>query len=510
MVLAILGSSICEADPDSIYWTSEIAMEVTKSNSTYEETCDDIYKQTTVYGRGVYGIAINDNAYLGDVSSAIEVIQVNWGVVFGIWVDDCGSIGTVSGDITIIYNYANGVGYLAGTLDDMNAIALYSVATGDSTGIDVDWTTFNLTVYQDTQQDTSYTARGIYLNAEGSSIATGCDEYIGGSITVFGEYSSDGTNIGIELDNGSSVGNMASSSSVTVTAEDVGCAYGLYLQNESSVGDLAGTITVQSGEDTATGIYLDDSTIGTISGKVVAKSTVDMSLATAIEYNTQQELVLEGATIRAMTKTDGVASYGTAIKNTDYGISLLSTDCDTAAAIKGNLNAGEQTLQFQSGQFDIVSESWTASVVTVGSESATAQVTLESDLGIEATTLEFYINGLDDISSITISTGYTLDLSDIDTINIYITDAVMESGEFALTLIDGEIACMSDDVQVNYVLSDLYTGESLSYGTDSNGSSFIVNYGGSSGDLPAVPEPSTAALSLLALAGLAARRRRSS
>ncbi len=503
IALATLGCSICAAGPDSIDFASTIAMEVTTSNSTSEETSDYIYKQTTTYGRDVYGIVVYDKAYLGDVSSEIKVVQVNWGEVYGIWVEKGGCIGTVSGDITIIYNYANGVGYLAGDLDDMNAIALYSVETGDSTGIDVDWTTFSLTVYQDTQQDTSYTARGIYLNAEGSSIATGSDEYIGGSITVFGEASSDGTNIGIELDNSSSVGNLAASSSITVTAEDVGCAYGLYLQNESSIGDLAGTITVQSSTDTATGIYLDNSTIGTISGKVIAKSTTDMSLATAIEYNTEQELDLNGATIRAMTKTDGVASYGTAIKNTEYGIKLLSTDCSTAAAIKGNLDAGEEALQFQSGQFDVDSESWTAKVVTIGSETETAQINVESDLGIEATTLEFYINSIDDVSSITIDSGYTLDLTDVSSINIYLSDSVMESVEFVLTLIDGDIACLSPDVQVNYVTSDLYTSDSLSYGTDSDGNSFIITLSGC-----VIPEPSTATLSLVALAGLMARRRR--
>ncbi len=476
--LLALFSGTCAAEfSDESVFSPFIGLHVEADDSPYGDlTTDKKGVNGALYGQSAIGILIDSDASMGDVKSTIISSNLNWALAWGIYLEDGGQMGTVSGTIETYSNLCTSVGYLGGTLDHYDAIGLYAETTNDSTGIDVDWSCINLNINRGGEGEDG-TVYGIYLNDSCASIT----DTIGGTITS----NTYGSNIS-------------------------GLSIGIVLENGTSIAGISGKVTATTDDGSATGLLIRDSSIGTISGTITAKSDSDMANATAIDYNTTQQIVLEGATIRAMTKTNGVASYGAAIKNTDYGISLLSTDCSTAATIKGNLDAGAHALEFQSGQFDVASESWTASVVTVGSDAATAQVTLESDLGIEATTLEFYINGLDDVSSITISTGYTLDLSDIDTINVYITDGVMESGEFDLTLMDGAIACMSDDVQVHYILSDLYTGESLSYGSADDGTSFIVSYGGSSGggDLPAVPEPTTATLSLLALAGLVARRRR--
>ncbi len=142
--------------------------------------------------------------------------------------------------------------------------------------------------------------------------------------------------------------------------------------------------------------------------------------------------------------------------------------------------------------------------MSIGSDAGTAQLTLESSITVETEILNFYIHDLDDLSFILIEEGYTLNLENIQMINIYLDDAVMAAGDFEFILIDGAIACLSDNVQVNYEVGDAYSADFFSWGTAADGTSFIVSSGGSE----VIPEPCTVSLSLIALAGLLARRRR--
>lgn len=493
--LVTLCASVSIADDfeDWIY-SPIIGLEITCDNSPYGDYTGSIEEQTLLGYKDVIGILVDSNSELGDVSGSIKVTHVNGGLAYGIWVEEGGSIGTVSGSISTTMCTGNSVGYLAGELENMYAIGLYNEATGDSTGINVDWSTMSFYVTQSTQEE-SMTARGIYLNTEGSSIATGCGEYIGGTIEVLSLTNSDGNSVGIELDNGASIGNLASSSTISAITERDGFTYGLYLQNGSSIGDLAGTISASSAKETATAIYLDNSTVGTISGTVSAYDK--NGVATGISYNTTQQLIFSGATLSATTKDD----LGTAIENTTYGINMKNEGATTS--IVGDLNAGEQSIIFAAGQFEIQSNSWTASSISIGSDGGSSQLTLASNTSITAESLDFYIEDWDDFSSINLADGFSIDLSIVSTINVYVSDSLMDLSEFDITIIDGEIACMSGTLEVNFILSDGYSDANLSYGAASDGTSFIVSLSGN-----AVPEPTTASLSILALAGLMIRRRR--
>lgn len=504
-LLAMLVSA-CSSQVFAIYYTPDAKVTITGDTCTGGDITGYMEYTTGNSSWYTYGLWVKDEAQVGDVSATFEVTHVNDGFVAGICVDATSSIGTFSGSIIMMSNQQDSVGYLVGAGCSYYGVGLYSEATEDSSTFDVDWTSANFQVILDDATTSSLalgTARGIYLNQEGASIATGEGEYIGGTIYAWNTDASDGNSIGIELALGSQAGDLGASSSVIANCDSAGDSYGLYLTGQSSIGNLAGSILADALTGDAIAIYAGDSTMGSISGTVTAYSKKGESKG--IVYDTEQTLQLSGATISATTKS----GYGTAIENTTHGIRLLNEG--SASTIRGDLNAGGQVLNFAEGQFNVSGGTWTADSVSIGSDSGTAQLTLESVITIEAETLNFYVHALDELSSILIEDGYSLNLENITTINVYLDDGVMESGDFDLTLMDGEIACLSDDVEVNYVLSDSYSADSLSYGTADDGTSFIVSSGagGSSGggDI-VVPEPCTVSLSFVALAGLLARRRR--
>ncbi len=439
-----------------------------------------------------YGIIVTKGGSTGDISSDISVTNYLLGPVVGIAQDTSSSIESISASITLTISDGNAVGYLAGYIVDLFALGIYNESPDDSTGITIDWSKLNLSI-NSTVGAEEYGSYGLYLNQAGTSIATGEGEYIGGSITAYSDYYAG--SYGIYSAESATIGDIGESGSITAINESGGNATGIELK-DSSLGNIAGSVTATAQRGDAVGIELDNSSIGTISGSVSSYS--QKANSTGILYSSGDTLQFsDNASISATTKS----GLGTAIENTTMGISLNSSSGTTS--IEGNLNAGNQQLTFEQGQYSINSDSWSAESISIGSDGGTTQISLSSSLELDASILDFYVNDLDDLSMISIADGSSLDLSDVITINVYLEDGVMESGDFELTLMDGTLEGLAEDVQVNYILSENYTDEFLSYGAADDGTSFIVSQ-----NTDVVPEPCTVSLSLVALAGLMMRRRR--
>ncbi|MFI3243908.1 MAG: PEP-CTERM sorting domain-containing protein [Akkermansia sp.] len=486
---------------------TEIGLKVSCDESS-TDVVDDITVNIASLSWNVCGIWVTSTGSLGNVSANINCINPNPPAMYGIRVEEGGTIGTISGTMKLAPGEGHVVGYMLGSLDGVSCLGLSSAqmgdevtgdsyAVGDSTGFDVDWTSMSFDINH-SNCSSGNIARGIYLNREGSSIATGEGEYIGGTIDVLNEYDGDSDCIAIDIDNKSHVGDIGKDAVIKARCKVNGDSTAIMLQNGSSIGEIAGKITATAKTDNATGIYVRGSEIGTIKGTIKASSTKGQG--TGIDYNTTQQLVFSGASITA----ESAACLGTAIRNTEQGIRIMS-ECGTVTTIQGNLDAGTQALSFDSGDFVVKSNTWTASSTSIGSVEGTAHVDLQSDLKLQAPTLDFYINTESDYSNITIANGFSLDSTQLTSINVYLSDEVMAMGEFDFTLIDGEIACLNE-VQVNYILESPTTSGTLSHGSAEDGSSFIVSLRGGDAN---VPEPSTTSLGLIALASMLLRRRRS-
>ncbi len=222
-------------------------------------------------------------------------------------------------------------------------------------------------------------------------------------------------------------------------------------------------------------------------------------------------------------------AYGDAVLTLTGGIKLSSEGktTATAASFVGNFTAGmgasgsgTESLQFEKGNFQVTSESWNAQKgIIVGSSLSssvgalyqTASVTLHdiaSTVGdtttFNSSSLSFYANSMTDSSLIKVMNGVSLDLEGLTTVNIYLAgDDSMYGPLFFLdaTLADSFDADNSGITYKLYFDGIEYTqSNTLKIVHDSNG--IYLSTGAP------IPEPSTASLSLVALAGLLSRRRR--
>ncbi len=432
-----------------------------------------------------------------------NVSQSDDGLVCAIELKSGGSMGTIAGGIYVEAENSSAVAYLAGSLD-YSGIGLYSEDTGDSQGFDVDWSTLELLTQLTggANTDTSY---GVLLNEVGSSIATGAGEAIGGLIFATNTSSSSGNSIAIAATAGTAVGDLATSGNVISYNKGSGDSTAISLQGDASMGAIAGAVSATADEGNATAILLDEgSSIGVISGAVEATAETITSQAVAISSSSASALVFaDNAVVSATVGSFFRSVYGTALENTSYGLNLVSLSGTTS--FSGNLNAGNQAIVLTSGLFTAASDSWTSVSVALGGGTLEAmdvsQLELTDSTSFTATTLSFYVDGVGNFSCIGIADGESLTLSSVTDITIYISNSMAEIGDFSLQLIDGAIVGLSESVSVNYVVDGAYVSTGLSVGSDGTG--MVL-----SGALEAVPEPSTATLSLLALAALGWRRRR--
>ncbi len=196
-----------------------------------------------------------------------------------------------------------------------------------------------------------------------------------------------------------------------------------------------------------------------------------------------------------------------------------------------------RTLVYNQGTYHVNSDYWFVNRVEVGS-SSNLEATTTSTVHLHDSThlfdtvdLTFFLSSVSDYSRITIDTNKSMTITELENIQLTLGAELMSTESFRITVIDGEmIDAMGGTLAITLVdliteglegyIDDLgsiyveYDGQRVYYTDENitaNGISFVTT--GAATDLiigrNLIPEPSTATLSLLALAGLMMRRRRS-
>ncbi len=330
---------------------------------------------------------------------------------------------------------------------------------------------------------------------------------------------------------------------VAYTENDLGEKFYADYQTQL-VGDFSGSITAQindlrlnSGSPYST----------TVVAAVITHGEIDNGISEVLRFDTRANAEHEdpaGVTFSALiydidntTGAKSLATLGQAISSAAGDINLSAT---TAAGVKttgvvnlnGDLTAGktgDQSLTFRDGRYNVVSNEWRASegihvgmnntdglhgttTISLRDYVSTTHEAAGNSIEIVTTTLTFTGNNESDVSKILVGAGMSLEFTDLANVTIdlkgdadYYT-TYFENGGDAIFFVDRGAAAEfdQDNTGINYVLKlngvEVNTNE-LSYKI------YHDQYGIYISDEVA-PEPSTATLSLLALAGLLARRRR--
>ncbi len=255
------------------------------------------------------------------------------------------------------------------------------------------------------------------------------------------------------------------------------------------------------------------------------------SYGDAIQFTTDH-LVLNAASNATVTLVGDITSDS---KGYDYVSNTGGDKSISSTPVSSNEYAAATTssrqLTFNEGTYDVSSDYWFVSQVNMGSSQTkgTGHVRLHDSTNLFVTDmLTFHVNSSSDYSSIGIAHGKTLTTASLENVQITLNDDIMAEenfeinliagdiidatgGELRLTLIDlnaGGTELLEDNLGSIYII---YNGEKVYY-TDGmtismDGSSTNLTIGRGTGSSH-IPEPSTATLSLLALAGLISRRRR--
>ncbi len=486
---------------------------------------------------GVYNRSIGDEGTIDLLTSTITATNVS-GYCYGI--KNIGDIGTISAEITAIST---------ATSSASAVIAIYNLGCDISDGIKaIDGGTYSsissggsaTTIWNNnwigsidatliSESESSWSS-GI-KNIDGNNTAK--IESISGSITSVGATGSNG------IYNKSIIGEVSASIS---SQADV-YAYGIYNVSTGTLGTISSDITVYGATAESFGIVSFNTTDAvTFTGTITATSDSGMSIG--IVSQSGSIVFGEGASVSA-SSTSGAAYalYCGELEDGSSDSSSLTLSSDsTTISLTGDISVagGTGSLVFESGNYMISSTAWevaevvfsqgTAVTLTVASaepEVASYSLVLKGDSASsdttmviqEGTTLTFEVSSVDALNGLDSAlfiVDSSVDLSGIEAVSIILMDdgeawsdgdtidvskLIAYSGSDS-TEEDLAIAIF-DDVTISVTDADFQTTTVLAASTDSEGDSGLVF---TNPDI--VPEPSTATLSLLALAALCARRRR--
>ncbi len=537
--------------------TSSAAVYAINNTGTINQISADIIADST--GSTSYGI-YTDGGTIGKIgttndNSDTPTITVSaYSTAIGVRSLSSGTIGSISATISAtssnddsygVYTYQGSIGSIEGTIESTSetetAYGIYSYYYNTTTSEGIGNVSSDITVTAEAGD-----AYGVYnyfvgkiADLSGDIKVTASDDAVG----VYNYYSSFITSISgtIDVEGGSSAigisndGNGDTYSDViysidsSISASSDGDATGIYnkgalaqigaidgeVKAESTGGqakaidiesgyifELSGTVSAKAVDGDATGVAVGSTAyIGPISADITAETT---GSGTAYGIYTESSYALQftdGASVKA-TSTSGAqyALYST----TDLTLTAsASTDIIT---ITGDIvSSGELT--FDTGVYTIDALTITAESITINSGAfveISSDVTLSSISASQTLTksastvdINFYIDSIDNLSDTMLSIEGDASITNLGSIYITLSDDVLnsltETTDFNVFSDEGSSI---SDAQV--IVQDV-----SGYQLDSSYSDGVLTL-----TPDVIPEPSTATLSLLALAGLCIRRRR--
>ncbi len=395
--------------------------------------------------------------------------------------------------------------------------------------------------------------------------------HVSGTISAsVNEETATGKSIGLQLGNVANwrgYDNVLTGESTTYTTSvkelsgDISAAMYKDAESEIETSLVAGIVDVGFGADGSTkvlnfnadanGTTWDIAEVRDDEDKVTQEAvTGDAAIALAGD----QAADLAGTSVKAIyydidaaTNNPKAIGLGHAIVTLAGGITVNSVgtrDPSAKVTFVGNLTAGFNTttgavgtesITFMKGNYDVTSDSWKAAKgVTLGTKSATpgglheiAQVDLKDlTIGggtvgqkteIVASTLNFTANSSASASQIHVGAGNDLDLDGLQVVNIYLSgdESNYTSTVYFVDARSGNEFTADGEVYDSVVTESTGGTQKYQYNiyfnNDTDAHTQHANFKivhDATGIYLHIPEPSTATLSLLALAGLMARRRR--
>lgn len=492
----------------------------------------DIFAERTGTGTSavsaLYNFAFGKVGTINSVTSTITATNIN-GECDGI--KNIGNIGTISAKVTAtatgtgstytILNFGADISSGITAIDGGTYIA--NANSGDAVAVWNQMLIGNITDANFEAHSTSGTSYGLF-NKDYYSKKTATINNISGTITTTGGAES------YAIYNKSVIGTV----DATINTSSSGSAYGIYNSATGTLGTISSDITVHAKTAASFGIIsfnTEDSV--TFTGSI--STTSDSGMSVGIAAQSGSVVFGDGASVSASSASGtAYALYSEANQlklGADSGTVTLSGDLCVAD--------GTGSLVFESGNYMISSTTWdvaevvfsqgtTVTLTVAGAEPAVASYSLlrvnsaSSDTTMviqEGTTLCFEVASIDDLNSLDSAlfiVDSSVDLSGIDAVSITLmnegetwsdSDTIDVSKLIAYSPSESADEDLSiaifDDVSISVTDADLQKTTVLAASTDSTGDSGLIFTNPDN-----IPEPSTATLSLLALAGLCARRRR--
>ncbi len=309
------------------------------------------------------------------------------------------------------------------------------------------------------------------------------------------------------------------------TSSSLGDVWGLHVTKTGSFdGQILGDISAIKPTHSAYGIQIENGSMpSAIGGNIMANGNqhaIGIYNSDANATNTKVNFLYQAnkPNLTVTTIKGGVTGAGTAIK-TDAGDISITTQAGNSmdpvkVTLQGNIDAaaGAGSINFESGNYEIASDFWNASAINFsngGTVGTRVTVINSSNIGQMAAgkgdlTLNFDVVQATMPPMLRFEEGSQMQIA---VVNVHIDrDLALQLQDHLYNVIAGDIGSWWDeDTAINiYVDGELHN----EIKTEITSEGLLIGLSGDILDKDFIPEPSTAGLGLLALAGLMARRRR--